>query len=257
MLPEEQELNRLETEQVELEEEVTSAELELETLKTELSQLHYRYHQTVGRLYVELDMLDAQITLVEAGQHPDDVEAQFRAQIAQAQAHRSAEEAGVIESKPPPPEITPEIKQAFRQAAKLMHPDRATSDAERERRNVMMAQVNVAYETGDLKAIEKLIVEFGQDPEAVKGDDLGARLIKSIRRIAQLRRRLSEAKQEIEMQKQHELHELLITVKETEVMGGDPLGELAQELMQQISERKIQLEMLRYAANQAIEPVMQ
>ncbi|WP_019864992.1 J domain-containing protein [Methylovulum miyakonense] len=247
MLPEQQELTRLETEQAGLEEQVISAELTLETIKSELSQFQYHYNQTIGRLFVELDELDAKIALVEAGLHPDDVEAQFRAQAAQAQAQKSAEEAGVIESKPPPPEITPEIKQAFRQAAKLMHPDRATTDTERERRNVMMAKVNRAYEVGDLPMIEKLIVEFGEDPEAIKGEDVGARLIKAIRRIAQLRRRFSEAEKELAELQQHELYELMATVQETEAMGGDTLGDLTQHLMQQISERKIQLEMLRHA----------
>ncbi|MGH8784183.1 MAG: hypothetical protein ACREYA_03695 [Cupriavidus necator] len=47
-----------------------------------------------------------------------------------------------------------------------MHPDRATTDAERQRRTVLMAEVNLAYERGDQKAIEKPIAEFGQDPEA-------------------------------------------------------------------------------------------
>lgn len=248
MLPEEQELARLEAEQAELEEQVASAELTLETLKIELSQFQYRYYQSVGVLYVELDELDAQIALVEAGQHPDDVEAQFRAQKAQEQARRSAEEAGVVEkSPPPPPEITPETKQAFRKAAKLMHPDRATTDTERERRNVMMAQVNVAYEKGDLAAIEKLIVEFGEDPEAIQGDDTGSRLVKAFRRIAQLRRRLVELEKELAEQHQHELYALMTTITETEAMGGDPLGDLVQDLMRQISERKIKLEMLRQA----------
>lgn len=43
MLPEEQELNRLEAEQAELEEQVTSAELTLETSKTETAQFQLRY----------------------------------------------------------------------------------------------------------------------------------------------------------------------------------------------------------------------
>ncbi|NOU12446.1 MAG: molecular chaperone DnaJ, partial [Methylococcaceae bacterium] len=46
----------------------------------------------------------------------------------------------------------------------------------------------------------------------------------------------------------HELYELMTTVLETEAMGGDPLIDLAQQLMKQISERKIQLEMLRQFA---------
>ncbi|MDD1621602.1 MAG: hypothetical protein LUQ11_08975 [Methylococcaceae bacterium] len=96
--------------------------------------------------------------------------------------------------------------------------------------------------------IEKLNIEFGQDPEAIQGDDIGSRMIKSIRRTAQIRRRLSEVEKELAEQKRHELYELMTTILETEAMGGDPIGELVQELMQQISERKIRLEMLRQAA---------
>ena len=246
MLPEEQELTRLETEQAELEDKVATAELTLETIKTESAQIEYRYYQSVGRLYVELDELEVLITRVEADQDPENEAAQEQAEVAKGQAEKSAEEAGVTEKQiPPPPEITPEIKQAFRQAAKLMHPDRATTDAERERRNIIMAKVNIAYSQGDKTAIEKLITEFGQDPEAITGDDVGARMVKTIRRIAQLRRRLEESELEINSQKESEMYELFITVTETEVMGGDPLADLARQIMQQISERKIHLEMLR------------
>lgn len=245
MLPEEQELSRLETDQATLEERVTTAELELETLKIELSQFQYRYYQGPGRLYAELDDWEARIAMVEAGMHPDDVDAQFRAQAAEEQARRSAEEAGTIEkSPPPPPEITPETKQAFRKAAKLMHPDRATTDTERERRNVMMAKVNRAYESGDLETIEKLIVEFGQDPEAIQGDDLGARMIKAIRRVAQLRSRAEEIDKQLSQTRSHELYELMVTVQQAEALGSDPIGDLVQEILRQISERKIKLEMM-------------
>jgi len=250
MLPEEQELTRLEAEQVALEDQVATAELTLETIKTESAQIQYRYYQTVGRLYVELDELEALIARVEADQDPENEEVQEQAEVAKEQAKKSAEEAGITEKQaPPPPEITPEIKQAFRQAAKLMHPDRATTDEERERRNIIMAKVNVAYSQGDKDAIEKLITEFGQDPEAITGDDIGARMVKTIRRIAQLRRRLEESELEINIQKKSEMYELFITVTETEAMGGDPLADLARQIMQQISERKIYLEMVREQKN--------
>lgn len=245
MLPEEQELVRLEAEQAELEEQVTSAELELETLKVELVQFQYRYYQGPGRLYAELDSWDARIAMIDAGMHPDDVEVQLRAKAAEEQAKCSAEEAGIIETSPsPPPEITQEAKQAFRRAAKLMHPDRATSDEERKRRNEIMAKVNIAYEKGDQDAIEKLIIEFGQDPEAIQGDDIGSRMIKALRRIAQLRGRSVEIEKELAEAQKHELFELFVTVKESEAMGSDPIGDLIQEILKQISERKIQLEMM-------------
>jgi hypothetical protein len=41
---------------------------------------------------------------------------------------------------------------------------------------------------------------------------------------------------------QTEIFQLKHTVEESEVMGGDPLGDLAQQLMHELSERKIQLE---------------
>ena len=52
--------------------------------------------------------------------------------------YRQAREV-LIEAQPvPPPVITPELKLAFRQAAKLMHPDRATNESERLRRTELM-----------------------------------------------------------------------------------------------------------------------
>lgn len=244
MLPEEQELIRLEGEQAELEDQVTSAELALETTKTETAQFQHRYHQTVGRLYAQLDELDALIAKVQAGLSPDDAAAQAHAFAAEQQAKASAEEAGLIEAQPPPPPvITAELKLAFRQAAKLMHPDRATNEPERLRRNALMAQVNVAYERGDQKAIEELIKEYGQDPEAIVGEDVASRIVKAIRRIAQLRRRMTEAQQEMKAQQQTELFQLMQTIEEIEALGGDPLGDLAKQLMQELSERKIQLEL--------------
>ena len=246
MLPEEQELNRLETEQAALEEQVATAELTLETSKTETAQFQHRYHQTVGRLYAQLDELDALIARVQAELSPDDAAAQAHAEAAEQQAKASAEEAGLIEAQPvPPPVITPELKLAFRQAAKLMHPDRATNEPERLRRTELMAQVNLAYERGDQKAIEKLVSEYGQDPEAITGGDVASRLVKVIRRIAQLRRRMGEVQQQMDAMQLTEIFHLKQTIEETEAMGGDPLGDLAKQLMQELSERKIQLEIAR------------
>jgi len=246
MLPEEQELARLESDQAELEESVTNAELQLETTKADLARFQHRYYQTVGRLYAELDAIESRNAGEAAEASPEDQDAQEQAKAAQEKARKSAEEAGLIDKMPPPPsEITPELKQLFRKAAMLMHPDRATTEPERLRRNELMAKVNLAYKAGDQTAIEKLIVEFGQDPEAITGEDVGARMIKAIRRIAQLRRRLAEIQPDLEALMQTELFDLMRTVTEAEAMGGDPLGDLAMELMRQISEMKIAFEMGR------------
>lgn len=244
MSAEEQEagLARLEAEQVQLEELVALYELERETSKTDVARFQKRYYDTVGCLLVELDRLLAGISQQVAAANPDDVEAHDEARSAQERARQSAEEAGLLEAQPDPPaEITPECKKSYRKAAMLMHPDRATSDAERERRTHMMAQVNLAYECGDQVALEKLIIEFGEDPEAVTGVDAASRKLKSERRIAQLRRRMEEIDQELDELHQAEIFQMMGAVEEAEAMGDNPLGELAAQLLQEIVRRRMAL----------------
>ena len=242
MLPEEQELNRLGSDQADLEEQVTSAELMLETTKTETAQFQYRYYHTVGQMYAKLDELDALIAKLQAKLTPNDTATQAHAKAAEKQAKSSSEEAGLIEAQPAPPlVITPELKLAFRRAAKLMHPDRATTEPERLRRTELMVKVNHAYECGELAAIEKLIEEYGQDPEAIIGEDIASRIVKSIRRIAQLRRRLSEVEQQMDELQQADIFLLKQSIEETEALGADPLGDLAKKLAQEFAEREVQL----------------
>ena len=239
MLAEDQALEKLEAEQSQLEEQVALFELERETTKTDVTRFQKRYYDMVGRLYVELDKLLAGLAQQEAAANPDDLEAQKQAQAALDRAKRSAEEAGLIEAQPEPPaEITPECKKAYRKAAMLMHPDRATTDAERERRTKLMAQVNLAYERGDQAALEKLIVEFGEDPEAIEGVDVASKTIKTTRRIAQLRRRMVEIEQELDDLRQAEIFHLMYTVEEAESIGETPLSELAAQLLKEISRQR-------------------
>jgi hypothetical protein len=242
MLPEEEGLARLEADQEELKEQVTSAELALETIKTETAQFQRRYYNSVGRLYAQLDELDAQIAKAKMETAPNDATVKAYAHTAEQQAKKSAEEAGLIEAQPkPPPVISADLKKAYRQAVKLMHPDLAITEQERQRRTELMALVNLAYERGDQRAIEKLIEEFGADPEAIVGEDIGSRIKKAFRRIAQLRRRLNEIQQEIEAHQKTEIFQLKQTIKKSEEKGGDPLGDLAKRLMQEIFERQITL----------------
>jgi hypothetical protein len=248
MLPEEQELARLQHEQAELKEQVSAAELTLQTVKAETAQFQRRYYQSVGRLYAELDALNAQIANLRAKQAPNDATLKARAKAAEQQAKSSAEEAGVIEAQPKlSADITPSLKQAYRRAVKLMHPDLAVAEHERRRRTALMAQINLAYERGDQKTIEKLIEEFGQDPEAISGDDIGSRIVRTIRLIAQLRRRLADVRLEIEADEKTELFQLRRTIEEAEAEGNDPLGDLARQLAQEISEREAMVQSLQRA----------
>jgi hypothetical protein len=242
MLPEEQELIRLATEQSELEDRVSSTELSLETMKNETILFQQRYYQTVGRLYAKLDELVAQIANLLERQKPEDSALKEHAHAARQRARSSSEEAGLIEESAKPAAVMkPELKEAYRRAVKLMHPDLALSDRERQRRNKLMAALNLAYERGDLTEIERLIVEFGHDPEAIVGEDVASRIVKTIRRIAQLRRRLVELELELAAHQKTEAFTLRQTVETAEATGADPLNDLAQQITSEISRREVEL----------------
>jgi hypothetical protein len=186
-----------------------------------------------------LDEIDARIADLRMKNAPNDPTLKADAHAAEKRAKQSAEEAGLNAPRPkPPPKIEPALKQVYRQAVKLMHPDLATTEHERQRRTKLMAFLNLAYESGNREAIEKLIEDYGQDPEAIVGEDVGSRIVKVIRRIAQLRRRLGEVHQEIEAHQKTELFALRQTIEKAEARGDDPLGDLARQLTQQIVERR-------------------
>jgi hypothetical protein len=242
MLPEEQELARLEAEQAQLQDQLASAELTLKTIKTETATFQHRYYRTVGRLYAELDALDAELARLKLRQNPTDTAIREQARAAEQRAKKSSEEVGLFKAeREPPPTIGVSVKEAYRRAVKLLHPDLATNERERQRRTELMVLVNLAYERGNQATIEKLMKDFRQGPDAITGDDIGARLVKTIRRNAQLRQRLNEVQEEIETQKRSEIFVLRQRVEGAEAKGGNPLGDLAKQLIQQIAERKSKL----------------
>jgi hypothetical protein len=48
------------------------------------------------------------------------------------------------------------LRQLYRQLASALHPDRATDEAERQRKNTLMGEANAAYERNDLLALLRL-----------------------------------------------------------------------------------------------------
>ena len=55
-----------------------------------------------------------------------------------------------------------------------------------------MAALNAAHAAGDPAAIERILDGEASRPEAITGDDIGSRLMRVIRKIAQVRGRFSE-----------------------------------------------------------------
>jgi hypothetical protein len=244
--PEERELKRKQAELAALEAELIQRELDLATLRADLRDFESRYLATVGVLYAELDEIEAQIAEAKALRMPSDSKAQEQATRARAQAQESSETARAIAE--PKPKPTESLKKLFREVAKRLHPDLSTNDADRARREKLMAEVNLAYENGDEAKLRSILADWESSPDTVEGEGVGAELIRVIRKIAQIQRRLAEIDWQIGQLRVSDLYQLRAKVNEATNQGRDLLKEMALQVENQIDAAR---KRLRAIANEA------
>ena len=227
--PEERELQAKLAELQALQDELTLGELELIDLRASLSAFERSYLRIVGRRMAELDEIEALILAARA-RTTDDPKVAQRAREARERAEqsqaRSAASAEPDTSTPP----SDDLRQLYRQMARLMHPDLAPDESSGAARTELMARVNAAYAGGDLAGLQRLLDEWNSRPEAVAGDAVADRLVRAIRQIAQVRRRLEEIKREIDALMTSPLRQLSEDVAKATVNGRDLLDEMARRL---------------------------
>lgn len=247
--PEDQELKEKHRLIEELESEYAGLQLDYSTLAGELGAFRSRYYLRVGGLYARLDILRAEIRAIEARQSPEDDAVQKAANEAREQAEASCNEVNdVTEDDFVSFEPTPELKQLYRRAAKLIHPDRARDEEDRQMRERMMSEINVAYSEGDADQIAELINLYHERLADIDTDDIGAQLVRAIRTIARIRDRIAGLVSAIEDLKTSEWAKLKVEVEEGEARGKDPLGELAEKIHGDILETQEQLNALLAAS---------
>lgn len=241
--PEERELESKRVRLAALEAELAQRELELATLKAELASFEARYLREVGVLYAELDEIAAQIAEALARLNPQDQRAQEQAARARAQAQESAQAAGAAQTPGEQKKFTaPEsLKKLYRDVAKSIHPDLATDETDRVRRQKLMAEANQAYAEGDEARLQAILREWESSPESVKGEGVGAELIRVIRKIAQVEERLRVIEGEMAELKASDLYQLEAKVEEAENEGRELLAEMASQVKQQIAEARRRL----------------
>src|SRR5208283_936332 len=117
------------------------------------------------------------------------------------------------------------LKSLYREVARRIHPDLAVDDADRAKRQKLMAEANRAYENGDEAKLRAILEEYESSPEAVFGEGTGVDLVRVIRKIAQVKRRLVEIQAETDQIRTSDLFELRKKVDEGTKQGRDVLNE--------------------------------
>jgi len=235
--PEEEEFDKKLTGLNELESELAQRELDLATIHGELRAFEIQYLRIIGTRYAELDDIEAQIAELRARLAPKDKNSQKQAEQANTKAQQSAQAAEGVQDSLRQERFAPSerLKKLYREVAKSVHPDLADDEEERVRRQRLMAEANRAYEDGDEALLEAILREWETSPDFVKGEGVGADLIRVIRKVSQVHERLSVIDTEIAQIRQTTLYQLKIKVEEAEAKGRDLLREMASQLDKQIT----------------------
>ena len=104
-----------------------------------------------------------------------------------------------------------------------------------------MVEANRAYEDGDEERLQKILDDWESSPESVKGEDIGAVLVRILRKIAQVEDRLHNIALEIDALYKSDLYQMKIKVEEAERAGQDLLTDMAARLDAEIIEAENRL----------------
>ena len=244
--PEEIELKQKETLLQQKLDELTEFELSLSTLQADLRSFEVEYYLKVGSKYVQLDRLQATLDVILASKIPSDTKAQKRAAESKAKAEQTAHDAeqfqDVQQNRAQKFQPTDEVKTLYRELAKLLHPDLTLDPNEKERRHGLMQQINEAYQSGNLKKLQDIWEAEKNNPENIKGDDVGSSLVRTIRKIAQAEKRIVAIKEEIEQLHKTDLYILFETVRKETGKGNDLIEKMSADLNSQIIFLQSQIE---------------
>lgn len=255
-VPEEIELAKKERVVERLADRLADAEEEITDLRAELERFEARYTMEVGRLYAEQDEIDALIAEEELKLVPDDEEIKKKVEELRRLADESAARAKAAEEKDSEKwEPTAEARKAYHELARSIHPDLVLDAGEKERRHSIMAQLNHAYSSGDQEKLRKMAAELRVSPETVTGGSVGDRLVRSIRQIAQIRRRLAEIKNERAEALASELYSLSTKDAEEAAAGRNMLKHMSERAKTHIAKTQRRLENLRNVNQSAEEYV--
>jgi hypothetical protein len=247
--PEAEELARRKAQLLVFSEELQRRERDLDAYRVELHHFETRYRKTLGGRYARLDeladLLDASRDEAAGGQRPapdpEDPADRYPGQGLPGGGQNW--DWGEREPEPEPrPVIGEDAKRLFRQLARIIHPDLAGDPAERERRTNLMVAANLAYEQGDVAALEKLLAEWERSPEAVTGSGALVELERTVRRIAQLQTRIDAIDEELAELEASAMGWLRRRTEKAAREGWDLLAHMVRELDRQILEAEVELE---------------
>ena len=244
-----EELARRKAQLLVLSEELLGRERAFDAYRVELHDFETRYRKALGDRYARLDELADRLDAARGEAAADDPLERDPEDPAERYPGQGLPgggqnwDWGEREPEPEPrPVIGEDAKRLFRQLARIIHPDLAADPAERERRTNLMVAANLAYEQGDVAALEKLLGDWERSPEAVTGGGALAELERTIRRIAQVQGSMDAIDEELAELEASAMGWLRRRTEKAAREGWDLLAHMVKELDRQILEAQVELD---------------
>ena len=242
--------------------EATLAELDGEVieLERELTDFRQRYERVVGAVATRLSAVKEAVEELERRIYFDKMMGEERPMksmwtppsnyVPVEEQYRRAWEKKPDDDAPHviKPKISdagpaPRLKRLYRELARRYHPDFATNEADRERRNQLMAIINEAYANEDEAALQALADQPGYATVDVTLAEIRLRQLQH--RNDDLSRKIAERKQERATLMHNDLMRLKLEDKLAQARGRDVLKEMADQLEQEYWTAMETLEKLR------------
>lgn len=254
------EIERLLREVHEKKEQIAELTLALEDLKLEVSRFETEYNAILGKLYVELDKVNLEIkeytlrvqliekeAIVNKARIDDRIKESFKEERKKVFEYeqKTEQDSQKFENLQSEPEIDAVTKKQLRKLylklAKIYHPDKAKTDAERRKNERMMSLINKAYEEKDARTLQRL-VKSAKDNEEILNEtprQKQQRLQKERNRLNEV---IADLKTELEEIKTSGSYKLKTTVEQSRKRGEDILAKLAKDIKRKIDAGRRKLE---------------
>jgi hypothetical protein len=121
------------------------------------------------------------------------------------------------------------LKSLYRGVAKAVHPDLASGEGDRRRRQELMALANEAYQTGNRQLLIDLLSEWEQTPASYGASemDIALELVRVIRQVAAVQQNIHAVIRQTEELKQTDIYHFKLRVDDALADGVDLLAEMA------------------------------
>lgn len=243
--PEELELDQKRRELARIQAELAEQERVFAHLKSEIRLFEQVYEDMLGSRIAELEDLEWQLNGLLGEGAGAEIPASEAAEPGSSFAFHHTTDLLDDELDVAPAPVNMTLKSLYREVAKAVHPDLAPDDEERLRRQELMALANQAYEEGNRKLLEEILVDWQHSVDSPDGCDVVSELVRVIRLIARCRNAMHAVNRQADELRSTDIFRFKLRVDEAMADGHDLMAEMAAALDLNIMRLKRRLAALR------------